>query len=264
MTDQLRRRRSVLGATLGVSGEVLITAGVLLGLFLTWELWWTNVAATHAQARTIAALGWAYDPNDHAPAPAAAPEDRYLTPSKLPPKVDKEPTEGTTFATIYVPRFAKNYARTITEGIDKHTVLDVKGVGHYPGTGMPGAVGNFAVAGHRTTFGKPFNKIDTLRVGDPVIIQTKDGWYVYAVTGHVVVEWYNGEQVAPVPGDTTGTKKPTERLLTMTSCHPVWQPDHRYVLHGKLVYWAPPDGDKVPQELVTGRFAAGVLAAAKA
>lgn len=255
MTRHIRRRRSATAAALGVSGEVLITLGVVLGLFLAWELWWTNVQAAHAQAREITSLGWAYDPHDDAK-PVQAQE--FLTPSSKPPHVDKEPGNLATFATLYVPRFDKDYARTVSEGVDKRTVLDVKGIGHYPGTAMPGAVGNFSIAGHRTTFGKPFNEIDKLKPGDPVIVQTKDGWYVYKVTGHVVTGWRNGEQVAPVPGDTTGAEKPTERLITLTSCHPIWQPIHRYVVHGELVYWAPPDGAKVPEELVTGHFDADV------
>jgi sortase A len=250
-----RRRRSPFGAVVGTVGEILITLGVILGLFLVWELWWTNVQSAQAQAKDVASLGWAYEPQK---APPKA-ETSYLTPSKKAPKVDKEPALLKTFATLYVPRFDKDYAKTITEGTDKATVLDTKGIGHYVGTAMPGAVGNFAIAGHRTTYGKPFNKIDSLKAGDPVIVQTKDGWYVYAVTDHLVPGWQNGEQVAPVPGDTTGTKKPTKRLITMTSCHPVWQPIHRYIVHGELVYWAPPDGDKVPKELVTGTFDAGML-----
>ncbi len=255
MTAHARRRRSPFGAVVGTVDDLFFycTLGVILGLFLVWELWWTNVQSAQAQAKDVAALSWAYEP---AQAPA---QPSYLTPSKKAPKVDKEPALLTTFATLYVPRFGDDYAKTITEGTDKAAVLDTKGIGHYVGTAMPGAVGNFAIAGHRTTYGKPFHDIDTLKAGDPVIVQTKDGWYVYAVTGHLITGWRNGEQVAPVPGDTTGTEKPTERLITLTSCHPVWQPIHRYIVHGKLVYWAPPDGSKVPQELVTGKFDADML-----
>jgi sortase A len=257
MSSRAPRRRSTASAVAGVTGEVLITLGILLGLFLLWELWWTNFQATQAQAKEISSLGWAYDPKSASATPD--PVQEFLTASTKSPHVDKQPALLTTFATIYIPRFGDSYARTITQGVDKATVLDVKGIGHYPGTAMPGGIGNFAIAGHRTTFGKPFNKIDKLKVGDPIIVQTKDGWYVYAVTSHLVTGWRNGEQVAPVPGDTTGAEKPTERMITLTSCHPIWQPIHRYIVHGELVYWAPPSGDKVPKELVTGTFSKGEL-----
>jgi sortase A len=256
MSRSPHRHRSTASAVAGVTGEVLITLGALLALFLVWELWWTNISAEHAQAQEIASISWAYDPK-HAP---AAPEQKYLTPSTKPPKVDKEPAYLTTFATMYVPRFGKSYARTITQGVDRANVLNVKGIGHYPGTAMPGGLGNFAVAGHRTTYGKPFNKIATLTFGDPIIVRTKDGWYVYALTSHIVTGGGAIEQVAPVPGDTTGRKKPTQRMITLTSCHPIWDPVNRYVAHGELVYWAPPHGDEVPRELVTGKLSAAELA----
>jgi sortase A len=236
---------------------VLITLGALLALLLVWELWWTNVQAVHAQAKEISSIGWAYDPQAPAPAPA---KPTYLTPSKKPPEVEKQPPFLTTFATIYIPRFDKDFARTITEGVDKDKVLDVKGIGHYPGTAMPGAIGNFSIAGHRTTFGKPFYKINTLENGDPIIVQTKDGWYVYAMTSHLITDWRDGSQVSPVPGDVTGQEKPTMRMLTMTSCHPVWDPIHRYIVRAQLVYWAPPHGKEIPRELATGTVTASRLA----
>ncbi|PJI93399.1 class E sortase [Luteimicrobium subarcticum] len=249
MTRHIRHRRSAVGTVVGVVGEVFITVGVLLGLFLTWELWWTNVEAVHDQQQRVEALGWAYQPDNTPDAP------QYLAPSKKTPVVMKEPAHAVTFATMYVPRFGETYARTVSQGTDRATVLDVKGIGHYEGTAMPGGVGNFSVAGHRTTFGKPFNKIADLKEGDPVVVQTKDGWYVYEVTSTAVVSPGDSEVIAPVPGDTTG-KKPTERFLTMTACHPMYSLSQRFVVHAKLSYWAPTQGDKIPVELVTGSFSA--------
>ncbi|MFX8907022.1 sortase, partial [Acinetobacter baumannii] len=57
--------------------------------------------------------------------------------------------------------------------------LDPIGIGHYPDSAMPGEVGNFALAAHRTTFGKPFNRIADLRAGDAIVVETPDGWYTY-------------------------------------------------------------------------------------
>lgn len=250
MTRHSRSRRSAASTTVGVIGELLITLGVLLGLFLAWELWWTNVQAVQDQHQRVEALPWAYQPA--AKAPEAV---QYITPSTKKPVVEKEPAHGVTFATMYVPRFGETYARTVSQGTDRATVLDVKGIGHYEGTAMPGGLGNFSVAGHRTTFGKPFNKIADLKAGDPVVVQTQDGWYVYEVTSTEIVTPTQSEVVNPVPDDTTG-KKPTERFLTMTACHPMYSLSHRYVVHAKMSYWAPLDGDKIPVELATGTFSA--------
>jgi len=70
--------------------------------------------------------------------------------------------------------------------IDRDTLI--KGIGHYVGTAMPGQVGNFAVSGHRTTYGRPFHNIDLLRKGDVIVVETKTSYIVYAVERHVIVE----------------------------------------------------------------------------
>lgn len=76
------------------------------------------------------------------------------------------------FATVFIPRFGADYARTVSEGVDTAVALRA-GIGHYPGNQMPGQLGNFAVAAHRTTFGAPFNLIATLRVGDKIFCPTR-------------------------------------------------------------------------------------------
>ena len=113
-----------------------------------------------------------------------------------------EPPHATTFATIQVPRWDGEPERPISQGTDRATVLDVLGVGHYDGTAMPGGVGNFAIAGHRTTYAKPFNRIAELQVGDPLVIRTTDNiWYVYRVTSTEIVAPSDVEVIAPVPDE---------------------------------------------------------------
>jgi sortase A len=112
-----------------------------------------------------------------------------------------------------------------------------KGVGHYEGSAGPGEVGNFAVAGHRTTHGRPFHAIDSLRRGDEVVVETGDGVFVYAVTGHEVVDPADVRVIAPVP-DQPGTV-PTEAVLTMTSCDPPFRATQRYVVHARLTQTLP-------------------------
>ncbi|HEY0118419.1 MAG TPA: class E sortase [Cellulomonas sp.] len=245
-----RAARAGYGA-LGIVGELLITAGVLLLGFLAWQLWWTDVVADKAQAQIVDSLPWAHAAQPAAgqsPTPGASAAPLLAVPRHDDPPVDAEPGHAVTFATIQVPRWDGIPAKPISEGTDKAGVLDRLGVGHYDGTAMPGAVGNFAVAGHRTTYGKPFNRIAEIQVGDPVVVRTEHTWYVYRVTSIEIVVPTAVQVVAPVP-DHPGAK-PTARMITMTTCNPMYSAKQRYVVHGQLDYWASADDGSVPAELV--------------
>ncbi|MGN8244368.1 class E sortase [Cellulomonas soli] len=226
----------------GVIGELLITAGVVLLAFLAWQLWWTDVQGNRAQAAVVEDLGWEAPTTVATAAPTAPAEDTE-------PPVMVEPDLATTFATLQVPRWSGEPERPISQGIEKATVLDVLGIGHYPGTAMPGGVGNFAVAGHRATYGKPFNRIQELQVGDALVVRTQDTWYVYRVTSTEVVTPQDVRVIAPVPDDPAAT--PTERLITLTTCHPMFSARERYVVHGVLDHWSPV-ADGTPAELTGG------------
>lgn len=231
----------VLGAV-GVLGELLITAGVLLLAFLVWQLWWTDVVADRDQARIVAEQGW-----DEPLAPLQDAAPAVVTPRFDDPPVMDEPPYLTTFASMRVPRWDGEPTRTITQGTDRPNVLNPLGIGHYEGTAMPGGVGNFSLAAHRTTFGKPFNRIAELQVGDPIVVWTEEAWYVYRVTDFSIVMPEQVEVIAPVPGQ-PGVE-PTERFITLTTCHPMFSARERYIVHGKLDYWAPV-GEGVPAELL--------------
>src|SRR5690625_6784347 len=116
---------------------------------------------------------------------------------------------------MHIPRFGQDYVRNISEGVELEPVLNRMGIGHYPETALPGEVGNFSMAGHRTTYGKPFNQVAELEVGDPLIIQTPDVWYVYRVTQDHIVFPYQVEVIAPVPNhpaDRKGTRLKSSTL----------------------------------------------------
>ncbi len=208
----------------GWSGEVLITLGVLLLLFTAWQLWWTDVVSNRATAQVVDRLRDDFAPHP----PGGTATDRADPPPSVP---------GDAFALMYVPRLGDDWVRPVIEG----TGLDVlaEGVGHYDGTAAPGEVGNFAVAGHRTTWGRPFHDIDRLRAGDHVVVQTADHVYVYGVTGHEIVRPWQTEVIAPVPDDPGA--RPTERMMTMTSCHPRYSATERYVVHAELEQSLEPD-----------------------
>jgi sortase A len=211
--------------SLGVVGDLCLTVGALLLLFVVWQLWWTDVTAGRAQAVTVHELSRDFAAPDSAPGrstPGSA-----TTPATLP-----EPAVGKAFAVLRVPRFGTDWVRPVIEGTD-HDVLQ-RGVGHYRGTAMPGAVGNFAIAGHRTTWGRPFHDIDRLRSGDLVVVETKVSYYVYAVRSHEVVDPTDVQVIASVPNRPGAGA--TKAWLTMTACHPKYSAAHRYVVFAELVH----------------------------
>ncbi|GII98834.1 sortase A [Sediminihabitans luteus] len=234
------RGPGVVSHVVGGIGELLITLGLLLGLFVVWQLWWTDVQGDKFQAEVIEQLDWAPPPVVDT-APVERTDD---------PPVMEEPAVGDVFAQFYVPRFGADYVKPAAEGVDKATILDTIGIGHYPGTAMPGDLGNFSVAAHRTTYGKPFNKIADLQEGDPIVVRTEDTWYVYRVTEHLIVYPDQVDVIAPIPGTKAGDPvvEPTQRLLTMTSCHPMFSAAQRYIVHAEFAYWFPVS-EGVPQEL---------------
>ncbi|MCL1870867.1 MAG: class E sortase [Promicromonosporaceae bacterium] len=244
MSAHARVRRGGAGtAVVGVFGELLITAGVVLGLFVVWQLWWTDVVALREQQQVLHALQW--EPPPPAASAAPAPVER-----RDDPPVDPQPAFGQVFAQLYVPRFGPTYVSPIAGGVDREQILDRLGIGHYPDTAMPGELGNFATAGHRTTFGKPYNLIADLQDGDALVVRTRTTWYVYRVVSHEIVYPWQVEVISPIPGLKPGDPIPplTERWMTMTACHPMFSARQRYVVHAKFDYWMPVS-EGTPKEL---------------
>ncbi|WP_297081572.1 class E sortase [uncultured Demequina sp.] len=238
-------------SVIGVLGELLILAGVLLGLFVLWQLFYTDIQGERAQQEVVDSLEWvdsdvvAGVSADASNGPETIPDDlKYLD---VDPPVMDYPDFTETFATMMVPRWGEDYVKPVSEGVTRADVLDPLGIGHYPGTALPGEIGNFAISGHRTTYGKPFNAVADLQVGDSLIIQTEDAWFVYHVESWEIVQPTQVEVIAPTPNE-PGVA-PTERSITMTTCHPMFSAAERWVVHGAFDYWAP-TGHGVPEELV--------------
>lgn len=209
-------------------GEVLITVSLLLFLFIAWELWWTDVSANREQAVTIHVLEKDFGTPGQVPAgqPAAPLADL----SKVP--------FGEAFAILRIPRFGADYAKPVLQGTDHDTLT--QGIGHYPGTASPGKVGNFSMAGHRTTYGKPFSDIDLLQKGDVIVVETKASYLVYGVDRHVIVTPDQVQVIAPVPQDPGAS--PSQAWLTMTACHPRYSASKRYVVFARLMKTLPRAG----------------------
>ena len=236
-----RRPSDVLFGVVGVVGELLITLGVVLGLFVVWQLWWTDVQAARAQEQIVAGLDW--------PRPSSADAPVAGLRTGPPPTLDEPTQDGETIALLSVPRWDGQDAVTVRQGVDRPTILDTGSGGHYPGTAMPGGIGNFAVAGHRTTYGKPFNRIAELEPGDALVVRTADLWFVYRVTGHRIVLPEQVDVVAPVPGEPGAA--PERATITLTACHPMFSARERYIVHGELEGWMPV-ADGVPAALTEG------------
>ncbi|MCC3278706.1 class E sortase [Arthrobacter sp. zg-Y40] len=217
-----------------VLGEILVTLGVILGLFVAWQLWWTDLEANRSQQEAVQDLYKDFDlPPEDAPAPAPAPAPAgYGEPVVMEPPAD----EGTTFAVVYVPRFGEDYAVPVSSGVGTR-VLDTLGLGHYSATAMPGGVGNFAVAGHRQSHGKALDAIHTLVPGDRIYVQTKDGYYSYVYRNTQFVLPDQVDVLAPVP--TKPEAVPTERFLTLTSCNPRFGSQERIIAYALMDSWQP-------------------------
>ncbi|KSU69660.1 sortase A [Pseudarthrobacter enclensis] len=214
-----------------VAGELLITAGVILLLFVAWQLWWTNVESDAKQSEVI--KEFAQDLGPAAPPPAAAPPGGENFGD---PVVGTAPGHAGTIGIMYIPRFGPNYTRPIVQGTSQD-VLDTLGLGHYESTAMPGAVGNFAVAGHRQTHGAVLDNIHTLVPGDKIYVQTKDGYYTYVFRNNQIVMPSRTDVLAAVP--TLPGVAPTERFLTMTSCNPRFGAEERIIAYALMDTWRP-------------------------
>lgn len=203
-----------------------MTAGVILLLFVAWQLWWTNVESDALQRDVV---------KDFAQSQTQVPEQ--ASPADYgPPAVGPEPATGETIGIMYVPRFGADYTRPIVQGTTA-SVLDALGLGHYAGTAMPGEIGNFAVAGHRQTHGAVLDNIDALVAGDKVYVQTREGFYVYVFRDSEIVLPARRDVLLPVPSQPGAS--PTESILTMTTCHPRYGSEERFIAYSVLESWQP-------------------------
>ncbi len=215
-------------------GEVFITLGVLLLLMCVYQLWWTNVES--AKAIAVGRDEISADFRGGAPL-AAAPADQA--------KPVVRPAYGTGFALLYIPRLRdKVWGLPVYQGTGKDILA--KGAGHYRSTAMPGEVGNFALAAHRSTHDEPFANIDDLRVGDKVYVQTRTTWFSYTLQkDDSTLTPRDVWVIDPVPGQPGAT--PTKKLITLTTCTPRYGSTGRWAWWGELAASTPaaegpPDG----------------------
>ncbi|MFD9603563.1 class E sortase [Streptomyces sp. NBC_01224] len=199
-----------------VVGELFITLGVLMLLFVTYQLWWTNVRADQYAGKETHKIQDDWAKGDRNPGVFEA---------------------GQGFAIIHIPKL--DVVAPIAEGTSKEKVLDRGMVGHYGEgalrTAMPSAKqGNFALAGHRNTHGEPFRYINRLRPGDLIVVETQDEYYTYEATKTLPqTSPSNVSVIGPVPPG-SGFTGPG-RYITLTTCTPEFTSTYRLIVWGKMV-----------------------------
>lgn len=227
-------------SVVGVFGEVLVTAGVLVLLFIGWQTWWQSGVLAGQQTNAAADQSNQFlQQATRTPAPTPTKTNSDGTPDYGPIPVAKAPGFAQSFAVIYVPRFGADWKRTIRESVDVEAVLNSydAGVGHYPGSQMPGGVGNFAIAAHDTGYGNAFIDVSKLQIGDDIYIQTKDGYYTYQFRNMEYIQPNVVQVLFPVPQEKGA--KADDRYLTMTTCNPPYHAQERIAAFGVLQSWQP-------------------------
>jgi len=203
-------------------GELFITLGLVMLLFVGYQLWWTNVQAGNSasQARNALEQQWGAQ-QPAAPGASGAPK----------PAATFAPGQG--FAIIHLPKLGLNFP--IAEGTQKQQVLDKGLVGHYTGTAVPSdKTGNFALAAHRNTRGEPFRYINKLAPGDKIVVETATAYYTYQVTGGIPeTPPSNVGVIQPVPKGSSFTQP--GRYITLTTCTPEFTSKARLIVFGKMV-----------------------------
>lgn len=223
-----------------VLGELLLTAGVLCGLFVVWQLWINNEIAGFTQLEASKELSEEWQQQADA-RPAAVPDD----PDE--PVVGEAPEDGVKFANLIVPRFGKDFTRPIAQGVGRNVLDNINfGMGHYAQSQMPGEVGNFALASHRSAYGGAFHTIHELRVGDAIFVETQDGWYkyIYRNTEYVTVKGVG--VLLPVPQEPEIEAQ--DRIITLTTCNPFYSSAERIIAYGVFDSWYP-RADGPPAEI---------------
>lgn len=191
----------VWASRLNVLGEILLTLGLVVLLFAAYEFWgkaWRMDRDQHGLDRDLDRL-WAL----------AAP-----------------PEPGRPIGRLYIPRLHKKWV--VVKGVTPAALA--KGPGRYPGRDEPGDLGNVAIAGHRMP--SVFWNLDRLRPADPIVAETRTGWYVYRVVRLRVVRPTQVEVVARDPGHPG--RRPSRRLMTLTTCNPKFENYQRLVVQAEL------------------------------
>jgi sortase A len=215
-------------------GRACIASGVLILLFVAYQLWGTGLAEARSQDRLrsdfLDALEALTTTTSSTVPPSTVPGETTTTQAPAP----RVPT-GEAVAIIRIPKI--DVEKAVVEGVSVNALK--QGPGHYPTTPMPGQPGNAAIAGHRTTYGAPFYRTDELVAGDLIQVTTRQGEFTYEVREKKIVKPTQNEVLDPSD----------ENLLTLTTCHPRFSAAQRLIIVAVLTdnpAPAPPPPAAVP------------------
>ncbi|WP_158542793.1 class E sortase [Phytoactinopolyspora halophila] len=215
-------RRSPFAVFVGFIGELLLTAGVIVLLFVVYLLWGTGLQTASAQDDLREQLDFDQEQSDGDSSSSL--QDLEL---------------GDAYGIIRIPRFGDDWEWVIVEGVEDDDLRN--GPGHYPDSADPGELGNFGVAAHRAGHGEPFADFPELHVGDIVEVETAEGVFTYRLDDapdgdsdgnkiNISDTWV----VDPVPGEPSSTE-PDEARVTLTTCWPRLGSSHRMYATGTLI-----------------------------
>ena len=196
--------------------------GLLLLAFVAYQLWGTALYEHNAQARLQHELTPSLRTTGtlpKGPRGAGSGSTDPLTSRAAPPTAD--PAVGNPVGLLSIPAIGMSKV-VIVEGTDDGQLQE--GPGHYPGTPLPGEVGNASIAGHRTTYGAPFYSLDALHPGDAINIETPQGLFQYLVVLTKIVQ----------PTDTSVLEASVLPELTLTTCNPRYSASQRLVVQALL------------------------------
>ncbi|MER7954263.1 class E sortase [Streptomyces sp. NPDC056470] len=219
----MARARNWIAGVVSVFGELLITAGLVLGLFVVYSLWWTNVLADRAADKDGDQVR-----DNWASAPGAL-----------------DTKDGIGF--LHVPAMGGDEI-LVKKGTDSKTLNN--GVAGYYTDPIKSALpqdkqGNFTLAAHRDGHGAKFHNIHKLKNGDPIVFESKDTWFVYKVYKTLPeTTKYNVDVLQQVPKE-SGKSKPG-RYITLTTCTPMYTSDFRFIVWGELVRTEKVDAERTP------------------
>lgn len=195
------------------AAELAVTAGVLSLFFTAYLLVGEPAIVSETQRQLDSDLGQMW--RTHVP-----PESR---PSTGAPPVR---VEGAPFVRLAIPALGQRW--TVVEGVSPAALRTAPG--HYPSTANPGEIGNFAVAGHRSS--ALFEDLDRVTHGDAITVETRSAVFTYTVYRKEVVLPSVTRPIAPNPD--VGYAGPARALLTLTTCEPKWDNSHRLIIHAEL------------------------------
>ena len=206
------RRESKWNKAAGVAGKVLIGAGVFILLFVLFQIFGTSYLQSKQQTALRQQIGATHIPLTVPTTTANQPPVTVAT--------QAQPSESQPIAVISIPKIS--LSQVVVQGTNEGD-LEL-GPGHYLNTPLPGENGNVAIAGHRTTWAKPFYNLDQLKPGDAIELITSRGTFTYSVTGQQIVS----------PSDVSVLDPTTTPTLTLTTCNPKYSAAQRLVVKADL------------------------------